>query len=406
MNTIGFLQSYSAEISNTLERLPWEQIGRVVDALHEARLRRVQVFVCGNGGSAATASHFVNDLNKGANATGYPRFRALSLVDNVPLLMAWSNDASYEQGLSEPLRNLARPGDLLIGISCSGNSANVLQAVRYGQEVGMQTIALTGDPGGQLAGMVDLGVVVPNPCTEQIEDVHMFLEHAIVSALRDRAVRELVPSLILADGRGATPAGASTHASTRRPAIFLDRDGVINANRSGYVKSWKEFEFLPGSLKALCRLAELDPPIVVVTNQSAVNRGLVNFEIAESINLRLMQHVAAQGGRIDAVVWCPHLPDEACACRKPEPGMLLHAAECLHLNLERSFLVGDAAGDVSAGMAVGARPALVLTGRGAEHRAEVAASWGDACLVVADLEEATRWISNQIREPSMRGCDD
>ena len=406
MDADAFLKAYASQIADTLERLPWDQISKVVDALHEARLRRVQVFICGNGGSAATASHFVNDLNKGANAAGMPRFRALSLVDNVPLMTAWSNDTSYEQALAEPLRNLARPGDLLIGISCSGNSANVLQAVEYAQEVGMQTIALTGSPGGRLAGMVDLPVVVPNRCTEQVEDVHMFLEHALVSALRDRAQREMVPSLILPDGRGGTRSSTGSRSLARRPAILLDRDGVINSQPSPYVRSWDEFDLLPGSLNALRRLAELDLPIVVVTNQSVVGRGLTDFEVVESINLRLMQQVAAQGGRIDAVAWCPHSPDEACACRKPEPGMLLYASACLDLDLERSYLVGDAASDVAVAMSVGATPILVLTGRGESQRAAVQADWGNACSVLADLEQAAEWIVRQIESTTSRGSND
>jgi D-sedoheptulose 7-phosphate isomerase len=107
---MSYVQGYMQAVSATLANLPWEQIERAIDVLHEARLRRAQVFVCGNGGSAATASHMVNDLNKGANVEGMPRFRAIGLTDNVPLLTALSNDISYADALAEQLRNLARPG--------------------------------------------------------------------------------------------------------------------------------------------------------------------------------------------------------------------------------------------------------------------------------------------------------
>jgi histidinol-phosphate phosphatase family protein len=417
-STRVFLRSYMRQIADTLQQLPWEQLDQLVETLHQARLMRAQVFICGNGGSAATASHFMNDLNKGAIAPGVPRFRAISLVDNVPLLMAWSNDASYDVGLVEPLRNLARPGDLLLGISCSGNSANVLETLPFAREMGMLTIGLTGGPGGRLAQAVDLPVVVPNDCTEQVEDVHMFLEHAIVSALRERAQRELIPSLILADGRGATPASRSaawsrvwtwppSDVNTKRGAILLDRDGVIIAHRDDYVKSWDEVEFLPEALPALALLARTGAPIVVVTNQSAINRNRVSFEVVESINLRLMQVVAAHGGRIDAVAWCPHRPDEECGCRKPRPGLLRYAAESLNLDLGRSYLVGDAASDIGAGASVGMATALVLTGRGARQRSEVEATWPTGCRIVPDLMAAARWIMQDLEARAASGsCND
>ena len=112
------IQSYARCVGETLEALPWEDLQKVASALQKARLCRATIFVCGNGGSAATASHFVNDLNKGANAPGVPRFRAVGLTDNVPLMTAWSNDAGYASAFVEPLSNLARPRDMLICFSC------------------------------------------------------------------------------------------------------------------------------------------------------------------------------------------------------------------------------------------------------------------------------------------------
>ena len=388
-----YMQSYAHCVAQTLQALPWEDLHKVASALQEARLCRAAVFVCGNGGSAATASHFVNDLNKGANAPGVPRFRAVGLTDNVALMTAWSNDAGYTSAFVEPLSNLARPRDVLICFSCSGASANVVEAARYARELGMLSIGFTGSPGGELARLVDLAVTVPNECTEQVEDVHMFLEHALVSALRGRALRELIPSLIMADGRGATPATrAVVDDLPPRGAIFLDRDGVINANRSDYVTRWDQVELLPGALEALRMLAQTRQPIIVVTNQSAVGRGLASFEMVESINLRLMRLVGSRGGRLDAVAWCPHGPDEGCGCRKPNPGMLSYAAESLNLGLSQSYMVGDSESDVAVGMAAGCKTALVLTGREAPHGERVRARWGPRCRIVSDLRAAARWI--------------
>ncbi|RLC94727.1 MAG: D-glycero-beta-D-manno-heptose-1,7-bisphosphate 7-phosphatase [Chloroflexi bacterium] len=147
-------------------------------------------------------------------------------------------------------------------------------------------------------------------------------------------------------------------------AVFIDRDGVICRNRSDYVKSWDEFVFLPGALEALAQLACTDLYIVVITNQSAINRGIVPVEVVEDINARMVLAIEAAGGRVDRVTYCPHRPDENCTCRKPQPGMLLTAAEALGLDLSQSYLIGDAETDMQAARAVGCRRYLVLTGRG------------------------------------------
>lgn len=159
-----------------------------------------------------------------------------------------------------------------------------------------------------------------------------------------------------------------------RRAVFIDRDGVICRNRDDYVKRWEEFVFLRGSLQALCRLAGLDLPIVVVTNQSAINRHMVPVEIVEDINARMVRAIETAGGRIDRVLICPHRPDEGCACRKPQPGLFLTAAEDLGLDLEQSYLIGDAKTDMQAGRAVGCHRYLVLTGRG---RRQLIRCWVD-----------------------------
>ncbi len=147
-------------------------------------------------------------------------------------------------------------------------------------------------------------------------------------------------------------------------AIFIDRDGVICRNRDDYVKSWEEFVFLRGALKALARLAHLDLHIIVITNQSIINRCMVSVDVVEEIHARMVRAIETAGGRIDRVMVCPHRPDEYCACRKPQPGLLLAAAEELNLSLSQSYLIGDAETDMRAGLVVGCRRYLVLTGRG------------------------------------------
>ena len=147
-------------------------------------------------------------------------------------------------------------------------------------------------------------------------------------------------------------------------AIFVDRDGVICENRTDHVKSWGEFRFLPGSKMGLAALSKLGLPLIVITNQAIIGRGMVPAGVVDNIHRRMIAEVAACGGRIDRVVYCPHRAKDRCACRKPEPGMLLQAAGEMGIDLTQSYLVGDAAGDLLAGQRVGCQLFLVLTGRG------------------------------------------
>jgi len=175
-------------------------------------------------------------------------------------------------------------------------------------------------------------------------------------------------------------------------AVFLDRDGVINQNQRDYVKSWDEFEFLPGALAALRRLASTRYAIVVVSNQSAINRGLVSWAEVNAINDRMLREIEEAGGRIDAVYICPHRPDEECDCRKPKPGLLYQAASELDIDLASSYLVGDALSDMEAALAAGCTPFLVLTGRGREELLKARKSGPSNFVYAPDLAETVEWI--------------
>ncbi|HUS15776.1 MAG TPA: HAD-IIIA family hydrolase, partial [Chloroflexia bacterium] len=145
----------------------------------------------------------------------------------------------------------------------------------------------------------------------------------------------------------------------------MDRDGVIIENRADYVKSLDEVHFIPGVFAALAGAARLNCRLVIVTNQSAIGRGLIDMAMAGRINDFVAQRVAAAGGRVDGVYVCPHRPDAGCDCRKPEPGMLLQAAAELGIHLAASVMIGDALSDVQAGQRAGVRGTiLVRTGRG------------------------------------------
>jgi D-sedoheptulose 7-phosphate isomerase len=179
------VQDYIAQLRHTMARLPMQQVERVIEALIAAQWSGHTVYLFGNGGSAATASHFACDLAKNTIIDGLPRIRAIALTDSLPLITAWANDTDYEHIFAEQLRGLVQPKDVVIGISGSGRSPNVLNAILVAQQAGATTIGITGFDGGLLADMVDVPLVVPSDSMERIEDAHLILEHAICSTIRE-----------------------------------------------------------------------------------------------------------------------------------------------------------------------------------------------------------------------------
>ena len=177
---------YWGELSEMVAAMPMAAAARVAELLLDCHRRGGTVFALGNGGSAATASHFACDLAKGTRAEGVPAFRVVPLTDNMPLMTAWANDTSYERVFAEQLAALVRPGDMVVLISASGNSPNVLAAARVARDSGAVAIGWTGATGGKLARLCDLAIRVPSPSIEQVEDAHMMLAHSLCVALRAR----------------------------------------------------------------------------------------------------------------------------------------------------------------------------------------------------------------------------
>jgi D-sedoheptulose 7-phosphate isomerase len=179
------IRTYLGEISDLVMRIPPEEINRVSDLISRAYDTGRTVFVFGNGGGSATSAHFVCDLAKGTACPGRPRLKALSLADNMPLLTAWANDTDYQNTFGEQLVNLVQPGDVVIGLSGSGMSPNVVNALRVANESGAVSILLSGFDGGEAAGVATESIVVPSSDMQQIEDVHMILTHIIYRCVRD-----------------------------------------------------------------------------------------------------------------------------------------------------------------------------------------------------------------------------
>jgi D-glycero-D-manno-heptose 1,7-bisphosphate phosphatase len=177
-----------------------------------------------------------------------------------------------------------------------------------------------------------------------------------------------------------------------RRAIFLDRDGVINANRPDHVKRWDEFVFLPRALDALRQIAASDFVVLVMTNQAAIARGQTSDAAVRDIHARMTAAVERAGGRIDAVYYCPHLPEENCDCRKPRTGLYRRGAREWEIDLARSYVIGDAMADIVAAREIGAMPILVLTGRGNEQYVVLQENNHSGYHVANDLMSAVEWI--------------
>jgi D-sedoheptulose 7-phosphate isomerase len=176
---MNFPELYRNELLETIRRIDIAKVEQAIDWLRAARDEDRQIFVCGNGGSASTSSHFVCDMVKGASFKREKRFRIIALTDNLPAITAYANDVSYDCVFVEQLKNFARTGDILMAISGSGNSPNVVKAVEYANSIGCRTIALTGRDGGKLGPLASLNIHVPVPHMGRIEDAHMIICHMI-----------------------------------------------------------------------------------------------------------------------------------------------------------------------------------------------------------------------------------
>jgi len=205
--------TYLTEMREIMAALPLADIRQAGEILLSARRRGAQVFTLGNGGSAANASHIACDLSKCCIREDLPRFRVISLVDNVPLATAWANDTSYENIFAAQLENLLQPGDIVLCLSGSGRSPNVLAAARLAHSRGATVIGLTGFDGGLLKDLADPCIIVPSDCMEQIEDTHLIIGHVLSSFLRECPIEgpALAPALATTstenggDGREGRP---------------------------------------------------------------------------------------------------------------------------------------------------------------------------------------------------------
>jgi len=338
----SYLESYLHNLKSNLNEINYEDVKCIIEALIDARNNDKQVFIIGNGGSAAAASHFAVDLGKGTvdnDVIGFRRFRVHCLNDNAAMLTAIGNDLNYDQIFVEQLKNHLNPEDVVIVISASGNSPNILKALQFANSHGARTIGLFGFDGGKACRLTDFDLTVSSCNYGIAEDFHLIINHIITQIIRRILKNE------------------------ERKVIFLDRDGIINrkADEHKYVLKYSEFEFMPGALSALRYFNEMGYGLVILTNQQCIGKGLLGVEELDSIHAKMRQVMGNNGITIDKIYYCPHRADQNCGCRKPEPGMFYRAQNELSysIDMSASFMVGDSISDIEAGATYGIRTILV-----------------------------------------------
>ena len=196
MEAQASIDTYFSDLQEMVRAISQAHLQEILVLLEETYRQGRRIFIMGNGGSAATASHFALDLAKNTIMPGAPRVKAISLTDHVPLITAWSNDTAYEHIFAEQLANMIEPGDLVIGISASGNSLNVINALNVAKKSRAATIGLLGAKGGRIKQLVDAYVLAPGQNIEQEEDAHLILAHIITRHMRE-VVRSYAQQLAL-----------------------------------------------------------------------------------------------------------------------------------------------------------------------------------------------------------------
>jgi D-sedoheptulose 7-phosphate isomerase len=376
MSSRTFAEEFLAEAAQIIANLDVASIEKAAALLAGARAAGGRLFVLGVGGSAANASHAVNDFRKIAGIEAY------APTDNVSELTARANDEGWSSIFDSWLRiSRLRSEDLLLILSVGGGdlaqniSPNLVAALKFAKSVGAKIIGVVGRDGGYTATVADACVLIPTvnplhttPHTEAFQAViwHLLVSHPAV---------KMQPTKWESMGVGAS-----------RRAVFLDRDGVINR---AFVRDGKPFppptpqelEILPGVPEALRELTANGFKLLLVTNQPDVGRGKLSVQTLDAMHEDLRAHLP-----LDDILVCCHTDQDKCDCRKPMPGMIIEAARKHNIDLAASFMVGDRWRDIDAGYNAGCKTILIDYGyseRPPDHEPD---------LRVGSLREAADWI--------------
>jgi D-sedoheptulose 7-phosphate isomerase len=308
------------------------QVLRVAEALVRVFKAKGKVLLFGNGGSAADAQHIAAEFS-GRYMMERAPLNAMALT-NLSSITAIGNDYSYETVFERQVEGHVREGDAVIGISTSGNSKNVLRAVAKAKELGAVTIGFSG-AAGKLRDLVDIALVIGSRSTPRIQEGYMAAAH-VICGLVEKGV-------------------------FGRRAVFIDRDDTI-AKDVPYCSSPEQLFLFDGVGASIKRLNEAGFLVIVVTNQSGVGRGFFTASRLSEIHDKMSHDLAKEGAKLDAIYFCPHLPEEGCECRKPNIGMVLHAMEDFDIDLSSSYVVGDSEREMELARRIGAKGIQVTPG--------------------------------------------
>lgn len=290
-----------------------------------------KVMFCGNGGSAADSQHLAAEL-VGRYKMNRPALNSIALTTDTSILTAVGNDFGYDTIFERQVEGLGKNGDILIGLSTSGNSKNVLLAMAKAKQMGIKTVAMTGYQGGKMKTEADFAINVPSDTTNHIQEMHIAVGHIICGIIE----KECAP---------------------KAKALFLDRDGTINVDYD-YTFEIEKLEFIEGIVD-LCKVAqEKGYKLIVATNQSGVERGYYTIDQMNAFNKAMTDKLYEHGVKIDEVYCCPYLEHED---RKPMPGMFLKAKNRYNLDMENSITVGDKERDLEAGFNAGIKKGFLLS---------------------------------------------
>ena len=308
------------------------QVLRVAEALMKVFKAKRKVVLFGNGGSAADAQHIAAEFS-GRYMMERAPLNAIALT-NLSSITAIGNDYSYETVFERQVEGHVREGDAVIGISTSGNSKNVLRAVAKAKELGAVTIGFSGSS-GKLKDAVDVALVIGSRSTPRIQEGYMAAAH-IICGLVEKGV-------------------------FGRRAVFIDRDDTI-AKDVPYCPSPDKLVLFEGVGGSIRRLNDAGFLVIVVTNQSGVGRGYFTESRLSEIHDKMRSDLAEDGAKLDAIYFCPHLPEEGCECRKPNIGMVLQAMMDFDIDLSSSFVVGDSEREMELARRIGAKGIQVSPG--------------------------------------------
>jgi D-sedoheptulose 7-phosphate isomerase len=385
---ISFAQQFLAEAKGVIDRLDAASIENAASLLAQTRAAGGRLFILGVGGSAANASHAVNDFRKIAGIEAY------APTDNVAELTARVNDEGWATVFEAWLKvSRLRSNDLILVFSVGGGnlennvSPNLVAALQYAKVAGAKILGIVGRDGGHTAKVADVCIVIPtvNPAhiTPHAEAFQAVVWHLLVShpAVKQRQTKW--ESTALNGGQ--------------RPAVFLDRDGVLNRpvirdDKPFPPSTLEELELLPDVAKSLLDLKAQGFALIVITNQPDVARGTQTRNAVEAIHQSLTSSLP-----IDDIFVCYHDDADDCACRKPRPGLLLEAQRKHNIDFSRSFFVGDRWRDIDAGHAAGCKTILIDYG----YRERKPAQPPEA--TVRSLREAADWIISSSLKESHNG---